>query len=91
MFVASVTGLSPESHIVAVINDVLEPSGNIAIGSAVLIIFAGAPVVVTFTVPSSKSVAVAVIVAVPAVVVDCSSTVDSPPTATFVVVPSNVP
>ncbi|MBA7688893.1 hypothetical protein ES703_97382 [subsurface metagenome] len=46
---------------------------------------------ITFTVPSLKLVAVAVIVAVPAVAVDCNFTVASPDTAALVVVSSNVP
>ncbi|MBA7701336.1 hypothetical protein ES703_110071 [subsurface metagenome] len=45
--------MSPESHILAVINDVDEPSAIILVGSAVFMSFVPAitSVVVTFTVP----------------------------------------
>ncbi|MBA7694241.1 hypothetical protein ES703_102848 [subsurface metagenome] len=93
MFVAVVTGVSPASHIVAVINDVLEPSAIIlVVGFAAFRSFSGTPVImVILTVPSLKPVAVEFTVAVPRVVVDCNLTVDSPDTAALVVVPTNVP
>ncbi len=91
VFVAVVIGLSPASHIVAVISDVLEPSAPILVGAAVFIIFVCDGVVVTFTVPSSKPVAVEVTVAVPVVAVDCNFTVASPSIAALVVVSTNVP
>ncbi|MBA7701335.1 hypothetical protein ES703_110070 [subsurface metagenome] len=93
VFVAVVTGLFPESHIVAVINDVDEPSAAIVVGSAVFMSFVATDtsVVVTFTVPSLKSVAVELTVAVPGVAVDCNFTVASPFIAILVVVSNNVP
>ncbi len=91
MFVAVPTGLFPASHIAAVIKDVLEPSAIMLVGFAVFIIFVCDGVVVTFTVPSLKPVAVEVTVAAPTVAVDCKLTVASPETAAFVVVASNVP
>ncbi|MBA7688891.1 hypothetical protein ES703_97380 [subsurface metagenome] len=91
VFVAVATGLSPASHIAAVISDVLEPSANIDVGVAVFMSFVGAAVVVTFTIPSLKLVAVEVTVAAPAVVVDCKLTVASPSIAALIVVSNNVP
>ncbi|MBA7703710.1 hypothetical protein ES703_112503 [subsurface metagenome] len=91
VFVATVTSSSSKSHILAVINDVDKPSAVIPVGSAVFMSFAGTPVVVTFTVPSLKLVAVDPTVAVPVVIVDCNFTVAFPDTAAFVVVSNNVP
>ena len=72
--------MSPASHIVAVINEVSEPSAFMLVGSAVFMSFVATDtsVVVTFTVPSSKPVAVELTVAVPGVAVDCNFTVASP-------------
>ena len=90
-FAAVVIGLSPSSHIAAVINDVDEPSAVMLVGAAVFMSFAGARVVVTFTVPSLKPAAVALTAAVPGAAVDCNVIVDIPPDASFVSVPNRVP
>ncbi|MBA7688889.1 hypothetical protein ES703_97378 [subsurface metagenome] len=91
VFVAVIIGLSPESHIADVINDVLVPSADMDIGLAVFKIFVGEPTVTTSTVPSFRSVEVAFTVAAPIVVVDCNFTVASPVPAALVVVSNNVP
>ncbi|MBA7694240.1 hypothetical protein ES703_102847 [subsurface metagenome] len=91
VFVAVVIGLSPASYIVAVIKDVLEPSASMVVGAAVFMSFTAPTVVFTFTVPSVKSVAVPLTVAVPAVAVDCNFTVAFPDTASFTVVPNRAP
>ena len=93
MFVAVVDRLLNWSKILAVISEVLVPSAIMLVGETVLIslVGTGTGVMSTFTVPSFKSVAVELTVAVPGVAVDRNLTVASPAPAAFVVVFNNVP